>query len=340
MTSCIEDYALIGDCTAAALVARNGSIDWLCWPRFDSDACFAALLGTKAHGRWLIAPRDEEVRVTRRYRRNTLILETRFECREGAVTLIDFMPMNDFRCSIVRMVIGERGRVAMHMELILRFGYGATVPWVERLEDHTLRAIAGPEMVVLRTPVSLRGRNLTTIGEFEVEAGQTVPFVLSYGPSHLPVPPALDPDNVPARTEAFWTQWAGKCHKAGRWSDEVVRSVITLKALTYAPTGGIVAAPTTSLPEQIGGTRNWDYRFCWLRDATFTLLAAMNAGYYEEARAWRDWLVRAVAGSPHQAQILYGIAGERRTTEWEVPWLPGYEGSKPVRIGNKAYEQL
>jgi GH15 family glucan-1,4-alpha-glucosidase len=340
MPSRIEDYALIGDCKAAALVARDGSIDWLCWPRFDSDACFAALLGTASHGRWLIAPRDGEARVTRRYRRNTLILETYFECGEGAVTLVDFMPMGAADSSIVRVVIGERGRVVMHTELTLRFGYGAIVPWMEKLEDETLRAIAGPDMVVLRTPVAMIGRNLTHVGEFAVAAGERVPFVLTYGPSHLPQPAALDAAEQLAATEACWSEWAAKCRPAGRWSDAVVRSVITLKALTYAPTGGIVAAPTTSLPEQLGGVRNWDYRFCWLRDATFTLLATMNAGYYEEAQAWRDWLVRAVAGSPQQAQILYGIAGERRTTEWEVPWLPGYEGSAPVRIGNKAHEQL
>jgi GH15 family glucan-1,4-alpha-glucosidase len=340
MPSRIEDYALIGDCKAAALVARDGSIDWLCWPRFDSDACFAALLGTASHGRWLVAPHDGEARVTRRYRRNTLILETNFECREGAVTLVDFMPMGGTHCSIVRLVIGEHGQVAMHTELILRFGYGAIVPWMEKLDDETLRAIAGPDLVVLRTPVAMVGRNLTHVGEFTVAAGELVPFVLTYGPSHLPLPAELDAAEQLAATEACWSEWAAKCRPAGRWSDAVTRSVITLKALTYAPTGGIVAAPTTSLPEQLGGVRNWDYRFCWLRDATFTLLATMNAGYYEEAQAWRDWLVRAVAGSPQQAQILYGIAGERRTTEWEVPWLPGYEGSAPVRIGNKAHEQL
>jgi GH15 family glucan-1,4-alpha-glucosidase len=338
MPSRIEDYALIGDCNGAALVARDGSIDWLCWPRFDSEACFAALLGGSEHGRWLIAPRDK-ARVTRRYRPNTLILETRFECRQGVVTLVDFMPMGGTHCSVVRLVIGEHGRVDMQMELILRFGYGAVVPWVEKLADQTLRAIAGPDMTVLRTPVALVGRDLTHVAEFTVAAGERVPFVLTYGPSHLPLPTALDAAAALAATEACWTQWAAKCRPAGRWSEAVVRSVITLKALTYAPTGGMVAAPTTSLPEQIGGTRNWDYRFCWLRDATFTLLAAMNAGYYEEAQAWRDWLVRAVAGSPQQAQILYGIAGERRTAEWEVPWLPGYDGSSPVRIGNKAHEQ-
>jgi len=228
----------------------------------------------------------------------------------------------------------------MHTELILRFGYGAIVPWMEKLADETLRAIAGPDMVVLRTPVAMVGQNMTHVGQFTVAAGESVPFVLHYGPSHLPPPGTLDGGMVLEATETVWTEWADRCCPAGRWSDGVVRSVLTLKALTYAPTGGIVAAPTTSLPEQIGGPRNWDYRFCWLRDATFTLLAAMNAGYFEEAQAWRDWLVRAVAGSPQQAQILYGIAGERRTTEWEVPWLPGYEGSKPVRIGNKAHEQL
>ncbi len=340
MPSRIEDYALIGDCKAAALVARDGSIDWLCWPRFDSDACFAALLGTSEHGRWLIAPHDGEARVTRRYRPNTMILETHFESREGAVTLVDFMPVGRANCSIVRLVIGEHGRVAMHTELILRFGYGAVVPWVEKLEDETLRAIAGPDMAVLRTPVDMVARDLTHVGEFTVSAGERVPFVMTWGPSHLPPPAALDPAKELAATEAFWRDWASKCRPAGRWSDTVVRSVMTLKALTYEPTGGIVAAPTTSLPEQLGGSRNWDYRFCWLRDATFTLLASMNAGYYDEAQAWRDWLVRAVAGSPQQAQILYGIAGERRTTEWEVPWLPGYEGSAPVRIGNRAHEQL
>jgi GH15 family glucan-1,4-alpha-glucosidase len=336
----IEDYALIGDCMAAALVGRDGSIDWLCWPRFDSDACFAALLGTKANGRWLIAPRDPAARVRRQYRRNTLILETRFETREGAAALVDFMPMGEKCCRIVRLVIGERGRLAMHAELILRFGYGAIVPWVEKIEAETWRAIAGPDMAVLHTPVAMRGRNLTTVGEFTVAAGETVPFVLSYRPSHLPPLPATDPAAALAATEKFWTGWTAKCRPAGKWSDLVVRSVITLKALTYAPTGGMVAAPTTSLPEQLGGQRNWDYRFCWLRDATLTLLATMNAGYYEEAQAWRDWLARAVAGSPDQIQILYGIAGERRTTEWELPWLPGYEGAKPVRIGNKAHEQL
>jgi GH15 family glucan-1,4-alpha-glucosidase len=341
----IEDYALIGDCETAALVGRDGSIDWLCWPRFDSDACFAALLGAPEHGRWLVAPAEGTVReVARRYRGDTLVLETRFETEGGAVTLVDFMPPRGTASDIVRLVVGERGRVAMRTELVVRFGYGAAVPWVTRAVDRgvtTLVAIAGPDMVVLRTPVALRGRRLATAGSFEVAAGETVPFVLTYKSSHLPPPDAVDPVTALAETEAFWGEWAGRCRATdGEWSDAVTRSLVTLKALTYAPTGGIVAAPTTSLPEQLGGGRNWDYRFCWLRDATLTLLAFMNAGYYDEARAWRDWLLRAVAGAPAQTQIMYGIAGERRLTEWEVPWLPGYEGAKPVRIGNGAHGQL
>jgi GH15 family glucan-1,4-alpha-glucosidase len=340
MPSRIEDYGLIGDCETAALVARNGSIDWLCWPRFDSDACFAALLGGAEHGRWQIAPRDSLPRVTRRYRPNTLILETLFETSNGAATLIDFMPPRGANSNIVRLIVGERGRVAMCSELVLRFGYGAIVPWVTRLEDQTLRAIAGPDMAVLRTPVALRGENMTTVGEFDAVAGEITPFVLTYGPSHLPPPPAPDPVGALAATEAFWTGWVGNGETDGPWSEAVVRSLITLKALTYGPTGGMVAAPTTSLPERLGGARNWDYRFCWLRDATRTLLALMDAGYYEEAQAWREWLSRAAAGRPDQIQIMYGIAGERRLTEWELPWLPGYEGSRPVRVGNDAHRQL
>jgi len=340
MPSRIEDYALIGDCEAAALVARNGSLDWLCWPRFDSDACFAALLGTDDHGHWQIAPRDGIAGITRRYRPNTLILETRFECSDGAVTLVDFMPIQGTRSSVVRLVIGERGRVTMSTRLVLRFGYGSIVPWVTRLDDGTLRAVAGPDMAVLRTPVELTGQNLTTVGEFTVVAGQTVPFVLTYAPSHLPPPEPLDPRAALAATEHFWTAWSKKCLPPGHCSDPVLRSLITLKALTYWPTGGIVAAPTTSLPECLGGVRNWDYRFCWLRDATLTLIALMDAGYYDEANSWREWLLRAVAGSPEQVQIMYGIAGERRLTEFVVPWLPGHEGSAPVRVGNAAHGQL
>jgi GH15 family glucan-1,4-alpha-glucosidase len=340
MSSRIEDYGLIGDRHTAALVSRGGSVDWLCWPRFDSDACFAALLGGREHGRWQIAPR-QPFQVTRRYRPNTLILETRFETADGAATLVDFMPSRDARNSnIVRLVRGERGRVAMTMELVLRFGYGGVVPWVTRLDDNTLRAIAGPDMVVLRTPIAFRGENFTTVGEFAAVAGETTPFVLTYGPSHMPSPAAPDPGEALGETERYWTGWAGKGETAGPWSDAVTRSLITLKALTYAPTGGMVAAPTTSLPERLGGERNWDYRFCWLRDAARTLLALMDAGYREEAQTWREWLVRAAAGSPEQIQIMYGGAGERRLTEWELPWLPGYEGARPVRVGNDAHRQL
>ncbi len=335
----IEDYALIGDCASAALVGCNGSIDWLCWPRFDSEACFAALLGSREHGRWLIAPRLN-ARVTRNYRPNTLVLETHFETPDGAATLVDFMPQSSPHSTIVRFIIGTRGQLAMHTELILRFGYGAVVPWVSRVESGAFRAIAGPDMVVLYTPVHLRGRDMTTVGEFTVSRGETIPFVMSYAPSHQPPPRPIDAAGALADTESFWREWSAKCRPAGRWSDAVRRSVITLKALTYRPTGGIVAAPTTSLPERLGGERNWDYRFCWLRDATLTLLGAMHAGYLEEAQAWREWLLRAVAGSPDQLQIMYGIGGERRLTEWEVPWLPGYAQSKPVRIGNAAHTQL
>jgi GH15 family glucan-1,4-alpha-glucosidase len=335
----IEDYAVIGDCKSAALVSRDGSIDWLCWPRFDSGACFAALLGTSDHGRWLVAPR-ETARVTRRYRPGTLILETCFETDEGAATLVDFMPFHDDHSEIVRLVIGTRGKMAMHTELVLRFGYGSVVPWVTRLENGALRAIAGPDMVVLRTPVHVTGKDMTTVGAFTVGRGESIPFVLSYARSHKALPQELDPTASLEATEKFWTGWSAKCRPAGEWSDAVCRSVITLKALTYGPTGGIVAAPTTSLPEKIGGERNWDYRYCWLRDATLTLLGAMNAGFYEEAQAWREWLLRTVAGSPDQIQVMYGIGGERRLAEWIVDWLPGYEKSAPVRIGNAAHVQL
>jgi len=336
----IEDYALIGDCETAALVSRDGSIDWLCWPRFDSDACFAALLGTKDHGRFRVAPKDEVKRITRRYRSGTLVLETRFETADGEVTLVDFMPPRVGDAECIRIVIGERGSVRMCAEMILRFGYGATVPWVRKLSDGALRAVAGPDMVVLRTPVYMRGENFTTVGEFTVNEGDRVPFVLSYGPSHLDRPEATSADTALARTEAFWIDWSRKGKVHGPWKDAVARSLITLKALTYQPTGGMVAAATTSLPERIGGKRNWDYRFCWLRDATLTLLALMNAGYFGEAQAWRDWLSRTIAGRPEQIQVLYGIGGERRLTEWEIDWLPGYEQSAPVRIGNAAHSQL
>jgi len=340
MSRKIEDYALIGDCETAALVARDGSIDWLCWPRFDGGACFAALLGGPEHGRWLIAPGDAEADITRRYRDDTLILETDFATGGGAVTLVDFMPPRGKASDVVRLVIGKRGRVVMRTELVLRFDYGALVPWVTRMDDGTLRAIAGPDMVVLRTTAPLQGEELKTIGDFVVSEGQIVSFVLTYSASHLPPPEPVDAQAALADTEAFWREWSSRCVDVGEWTPAVRRSLITLKALTYRPTGGIVAAPTTSLPEQLGGSRNWDYRYCWLRDATLTLLALMNGGYYEDAQAWTEWLLRATAGSPPQMQIMYGLAGERRLTEWEVPWLPGYEGAKPVRIGNAAAEQL
>jgi len=339
MSTRLEEYALIGDCETAALVSRAGSIDWLCWPRFDSGACFAALLGGPEHGRWLVGAADANPRITRRYRENTLILETHVETSEGAATVIDFMPPRGSNSDIVRIVRGERGRVRMRTELVLRFDYGRSIPWVNHLGDGTFRAIAGPDMVLLHTPVPLRGQDLTTTGEFDVPAGTMTPFVLMYGHSHLDTPAAIDPESAMDATEAFWTEWAARS-ESGEWSDAITRSLITLKALTYAPTGGIVAAPTTSVPEQLGGTRNWDYRICWLRDATLTLLALMNAGYYDEAGAWRDWLLRAAAGAPSQVQIMYGLAGERRLTEHDIPWLPGYEGSRPVRIGNAAHDQL
>ena len=340
MSTAIEDYALIGDCETAALVSRRGSIDWLCWPRFDSGACFAALLGGPEHGRWVVEAADPNAHVSRRYRDDTLILETCIETSEGAVKIIDFMPPRGRNSDIVRIVCGERGRVRMRTELVLRFDYGRSVPWVNHLPDGTFRAIAGPDMVLLHTPVALHGHDLRSVGDFDVEARTRIPFVLTHGQSHLSPPAAIDPESSLRGTEAFWREWAARSESRGEWSEAVTRSLITLKALTYAPTGGIVAAPTTSLPEQLGGPRNWDYRFCWLRDATLTLLALMNAGYYDEARAWRDWLLRAAAGAPSQLQIMYGLAGERRLIEYEIPWLPGYEDSRPVRIGNAAHGQL
>jgi GH15 family glucan-1,4-alpha-glucosidase len=337
----IEDYALIGDCQTAALVGRNGSIDWLCWPRFDSPACFAALLGTADNGFWKIAPCDGAARIRRSYRPGTLVLETEFETAEGAVTLTDFMPVQSGQSDLVRIVAGRRGRVAMETEGVLRFDYGASVPWVTIGADRlSARAVAGPDMALLCSPVPLENRERRTWARFEVGAGDTLAFVLTHCASHLETPRQVDAKHALAETEAFWKEWSGRCKVGGRWSDTVCRSLITLKALTYAPTGGIVAAPTTSLPEKIGGVRNWDYRLCWLRDATLTLLALMDAGYYDEALAWREWLVRAVAGSPAQMQIMYGLAGERRLTELEIPWLAGYEGSTPVRIGNAASAQF
>jgi GH15 family glucan-1,4-alpha-glucosidase len=336
----IEDYAMIGDLGTAALVGKNGSIDWLCWPRFDSDACMAALLGKPENGRWRVAPKDETARVTRRYRDSTLILETRFETSEGAATLIDFMPPRDGNSHLIRIVRGERGSVTFCSELIVRFGYGAIVPWVTRIDDQTVRLVAGPDMLVLRSPVKMHGENFKTVGEFTVSEGEQIPLVMTYAPSHRELPDACDVPQCLEATQEFWSDWCRRNKIEGCWKDAVTRSLITLKALTFAPTGGMVAAATTSLPEQLGGERNWDYRFCWLRDATLTLLALMNAGYYEEAHAWRDWLLRAVAGRPDQLQVVYGVRGERRLTEWLVPWLDGYEQSQPVRIGNAAHNQF
>jgi GH15 family glucan-1,4-alpha-glucosidase len=335
----IEDYALIGDCKTAALVGRNGSIDWLCWPRFDSAACLAALLGDCENGRWLLAPKGPILATDRRYDPGTLILETEFQTETGTAVVIDFMVPQD-GANLVRIVVGRTGHVEFQTELVARFNYGASVPWVNRLDDNTINAIAGPERLVLRTSAALRGEDLKTVGEFTVEAGECVPFVLSYGPSFEDPPSPIDPFDALERTKSFWLEWSGRCPDVGPWTETVKRSLITLKALTYAPTGGIVAAPTTSLPELVGGVRNWDYRYCWLRDATFTLMAFMNLGYYDEARAWRDWLIRAIAGSPRQVQIMYGVGGERWLPELIIPWLPGYEKSAPVRIGNDASQQL
>ena len=322
------------------MVGRNGSIDWLCWPAFDSDACFAALLGTHKHGRWLITPAEEIVKSSRRYWDNTLILETRFETANGVVALIDFMPPRGNASDVVRLVRGAGGRVKLRMELVIRFGFGTDIPWVKRTDDGALLAICGQDMTVLRTPAETRGEDMTTVADFVVGEGETIPFVLTYGPSHLPLPGPINPAHALQDTEDFWTDWCSHCTYEGDNRDLVLRSLITLKALTYGPTGGIVAAPTTSLPEKLGGARNWDYRFCWLRDATFTLLALMNSGYTEEASAWHNWLLRAVAGSPANMQIMYGIMGQRRLLEWEAGWLPGYEGAQPVRIGNAAHAQL
>jgi GH15 family glucan-1,4-alpha-glucosidase len=335
----IEDYALIGDCLTAALVGRDGSIDWLCAPRFDSAACFAALLGTPENGRWLITAADPKARVTRRYRPDTLILETRFETRTGVATLTDFMFPREAHLHLVRIVTAEGGEVTFTTEFVVRFGYGEEVPWVTKLEDGRLSAVAGPNKLILQSTINLRGEDFKTKGDFTVSPCKPVSFALTYAESFVPDPPEVDPQTLLNETEQFWQDWSAQCGMKGPYADVVKRSLITLKAMTFAPTGGVVAAATTSLPEQFGGSRNWDYRYCWLRDATLTLLALMNTGYFGEARAWREWLLRAVAGSPNQMQIMYGIAGERRLYEVELPWLPGYEKSAPVRIGNGAHQQ-
>ncbi len=344
----IEDYAVIGDCHTAALVGRDGSIDWLCMPRFDSDACFAALLGEPKHGRWLIAP-DRKVKpyksratphVTRRYRGDSLILETQFTTSTGSAKVIDFMPMRGADRSIVRIVEGVSGHVAMETELVIRFDYGITIPWVNRIDSKTTTAIAGPHLLCIRTPVDLHGVNMHSVARFTVRKGERVPFVLSYRESHFETPEAIDADIALEETEKHWADWTGLCKLKGKWRKQVMRSLLTLKSLSYKPTGGIVAAVTTSLPERIGGNRNWDYRYCWLRDATFTLLAFLNAGYTEEANVWQHWLMRVIAGAPDQLQTMYSVMGEKRLEEIELAHLPGYENSRPVRIGNAAARQL
>ncbi len=335
----IEDYALIGDLQTAALVHRSGSIDWCCFPRFDSGACFAAILGTPDHGRWLLAPKAEVRSSTRRYRHDTLILESVYETDEGSVRAIDFMPPRGVAPDIVRIVEGLDGEVTMRSDMAIRFDFGNIVPWVHRV-DHARVATAGPDSICFRTPVEIHGENMTTVSEFVIKSGERVPFVLTWFPSHEELPDEIDPEDSLTQTEDYWLDWASHCGHHGDYHEEIHRSLLLLKALTYAPTGGIVAAPTTSLPEWIGGVRNWDYRFCWLRDATLSLAAMIRAGYSEEAMAWRQWLLRAVAGDPADVQIMYGIAGERRLEERELGWLPGFEGSTPVRVGNAACEQI
>jgi len=339
MAVLIEDYALLGNCRTAALVARDGSLDWLCFPRFDAPACFAALLGDSDNGRWKIAPTNPKAHSRRHYRDGTLILETLFATDTGRALLVDFMPMED-ESSVVRVVIGLEGTVDFSMDLAIRFDYGSTVPWVEKRDPHTMTAVAGPDMLVLHTPAQLHPLDHHTESFFTVKAAQRFGFALGWQPSHEPVREAFDIEQALQRTEAFWREFSDRCPDVGPWTDQVKRSLITLKAMTYAPTGGIVAAVTTSLPEQLGGERNWDYRFCWLRDATMTLLAFMNLGYYEEATAWRNWLLRSVAGNPEQVQIMYGLGGERRLPEYQLPWLSGYENSRPVRVGNAAATQM
>ena len=318
----IEDYALIGDLQTAALVSMAGSIDWCCFPRFDSGACFAALLGTPEHGRWLMSPVDEVIRSERRYRPGTLILETIHETADGAVRVIDFMPPRGRDPDIVRIVEGIRGEITIRSELIIRFDYGHIVPWVRRF-DHTRIAIAGADGLCLRTASEIHGEDMTTVSEFVVKPGERIPFVLTWFPSHEPPPKAIDPEQALSDTSSYWGAWSGSSRRFEAYHDEIQQSLLVLKALTYEPTGGIVAAPTTSLPEWLGGVRNWDYRYCWLRDAALTLVAMLDSGYRTEAKAWREWLIRAVAGDPADVQIMYGIAGERRLTELELPWLPG-----------------
>ena len=341
MSSRIEDYALIGNLRTAALVDRRGSIDWLCIPRFDSSACFASLLGTNENGRWLLAPRGGVKQVRRKYRDNTLVLETEFETETGVATVVDFMPVAERQeqTDLIRIVKGIHGQVPMRTEVIFRFDYGHTIPWV-RKRDYGISAVSGPNAIAFRTAVPLNSEDYTTVGEFTISEGQKETFRLTGYPSYEEEPGEADPLKMLSVAETRWRDWTGRCAGEGEWRDAVVRSLITLKALTYTPTGGIIAAPTTSLPECLGGPRNWDYRFCWLRDSTFTLYALLISGYTDEARAWREWLLRAIAGHPQDTQIMYGVAGERMLTELELPWLTGYEQSTPVRIGNAAHQQF
>ena len=335
----IEDYAFLSDTQTGALVSRDGCVDWLCLPRFDSPACFASLLGKKENGHWLFTPKEKVDKVSRRYRGDTLILETEIETAGGAVRLIDFMPPRGKNPDLVRIVEGLRGEVRMEMELIIRFEYGSIIPWVRKAHEG-LEAIAGPDGLILRTPIETRGEDLTTVAEFTVKKGERLPFVLTWFASHEEPARAINPEHALRDTEKFWNAWAQQCHYSGPWKDAVKRSLITLKGLTYAPTGGLVAALTTSLPEGIGGVRNWDYRYCWLRDATFTLITLMRVGYRDEAKSWREWLLRAIAGSGAQMQIMYGVHGERWLYEREIPWLSGYGNSRPVRVGNAASNQF
>ncbi|HUB53263.1 MAG TPA: glycoside hydrolase family 15 protein [Terracidiphilus sp.] len=339
MAARIEDYALIGDLETAALVDRDGCIDWLCWPDFSSAACFAALLGTKENGYWKIAPSDTGYSTTRRYREHTLVLETTFEQSGGTMRLVDFMPPRGRHSDVVRIVECVRGGVSVRMELALRFDYGRTVPWVTGTKDG-VRAVAGSNLAILHASIPVRGENLKTVAEFTLRRGERAWFTLTYGASFEPDPPAIDYRRALNASLRIWRKWSGKLAYRGKYREAIERSLITLKALTFRPSGGIIASPTTSLPEQIGGERNWDYRYCWLRDTTFTLLALINAGYYAEAEAWQDWLLRALAGSPDQVQILYGLNGEQLLREWEVGWLKGYEDSRPVRVGNAASQQM
>ena len=337
----IEDYAFLSDTQTGALVSRDGCVDWLCFPRFDSPACFASLLGSGENGRWFFHPHEKIEKTRRRYRGETLILETEIETRSGAVRLIDFMPPRGENPDLVRIVEGLRGKVSMQMELIIRFDYGQIVPWVRRRKRNDgLEAIAGPDGLILRTPIETCGKDLTTVAEFTVAKGDRIPFVLTWFASHTDPPRKINPEHALHDTEKYWREWSKELQSKGEWRDAVVRSLVVLKGLTYAPTGGMVAALTTSLPEEIGGVRNWDYRFCWLRDATLTLFSLVSAGYREEAKSWRQWLLRAIAGSPAQMQMIYGVGGERRLNEYEIPWLSGYENSKPVRIGNAASSQF